>query len=65
MHGNNNKNAADSLHERDLSLKKCKSKASVCRNYALGSVDQNHMAEKFQCTFKPPVWSNNDQMHYE
>ena len=37
----------------------------VCRDYALKAVQQNQEALKLGCGFKPPVWSNDHQMHFD
>lgn len=37
----------------------------VCRNYALKAVQQNQEAQKLGCGFKPPIWSNDHQMHFD
>ena len=40
-------------------------KDKTCRHYALTAVNYNIEARKLKCGFRPPVWSNNHQMHYD
>lgn len=41
------------------------SKVDTCRIYALDAVTANKEAAKLGCGFKPPVWSNNHQNHFD
>jgi len=41
------------------------SKVETCRIYALDAVTANKEAEKLACGFKPPIWSNNHQNHFD
>ena len=65
MHGDNSKYIVNRNKERKASLESCKIKENTCRKYALDAVDLNHEAQKYQCGFKPPVWSNNHQNHFD
>lgn len=71
MHGNNYKSATAHTKDRGQKLNACKAnkaaaaKDKSCRNYALKAVDYNREAQKHGCGFKPPVWSNNHQAHFD
>ena len=65
MHGDNSKYIVNRNKERKASLESCKIKENTCRKYALDAVELNHEAQKYQCGFKPPVWSNNHQNHFD
>lgn len=62
-HGANAAKAPAETAKRASALQKCQ--VSFCRTYALEAVDANHKAAALGCGFKPPVWSNNHQKHYD
>ncbi|PIE15284.1 MAG: hypothetical protein CSA68_08085 [Rhodobacterales bacterium] len=70
MAGNNASQAKKHTAHRLAQFKSCKaskgklSQTDECRLYALEAVQDNQEAQKLGCGFKPPVWSNNHQNHY-
>lgn len=63
QHGANASKAPGETAKRAAALQTCQ--VSYCRTYALDAVDANKEAAALGCGFKPPVWSNNHQNHYD
>lgn len=71
LRGNNLAQAKEANARRRKELEGCKAKLATsakdktCRTYALTAVKHNQQAAKLGCGFKPPVWSNDHQMHFD
>ncbi len=69
--GGNAAQADDADARRVRAINDCKAKMNAasrdksCRNYALTAVKHNQQAIKLNCGFRPPVWSNNHQGHFD